>query len=302
MRRSLCAAVAAVPLLLLLVAACGAQPAADASPPGPPVAGSSVAESLGADEVALRVTHTGGFVQPQSIPARVPAVSIYGDGRVITEGPVPAIYPGPALPNLQQARISAADVDALVRRALDAGVGAGTDLGQPAVADAATTRFLVNTGAEVRQTDAYALELPDAGGTLTASQQAARKKLADLLAALRDLPATLGAGAVEDQGGYRAKAVAGIATPYVRPENVVELGGPPAPVDWPGPALPGDRLHAGVDVGCVTATGDQAQAVLAAAGKANAMTPWLSAGKEWSVLLRPLLPDESGCADLAKQA
>ncbi|MEV0715645.1 hypothetical protein AB0H87_13445, partial [Asanoa sp. NPDC050611] len=116
------------------------------------------------------------------------------------------------------------------------------------------------------------------------------------------MPGTLGAGAVKEEGGYAAKAVAAIATPYVKPENVVDLGGPQAPVAWPGPALPGDRLNANLDVGCVTAEGDEAKAVLAAAGKANAATPWESGGKQWSVLLRPILPDESGCADLAKQA
>jgi hypothetical protein len=295
MGRSSWAAVAAIPLLVL-VSACGAQPAADAAPPAPPAAA-----SLGADEVALRVTHTGGFVTPQSIPGRVPALSVYGDGRVITEGPVPAIYPGPALPNLQQTRISESDVDALVKRAVAAGVGATTDLGQPGVADAATTRFLVTTGNGVRQTDAYALEMSGDDAQLNATQKAARKKLSDLLAALQDLPATLGAGAVREEGGYQAKAVAGIATTYVKPEQPLELE-PPVPVDWPGPALPGDRLNPSVEVGCVTATGDQAQAVLAAAGKANAMTPWLSEGEQWSVLLRPLLPDENGCADLAKQS
>jgi hypothetical protein len=295
MGRSSWAAVAAIPLLVL-VSACGAQPAADAAPPAPPAAA-----SLGADEVALRVTYTGGFVTPQSIPGRVPALSVYGDGRVITEGPVPAIYPGPALPNLQQTRISESDVDALVKRAVAAGVGATTDLGQPGVAAASTTRFLVTTENGIRQTDAYALDMSSDDAQLDATQKAARKKLSDLLAALQDLPATLGAGAVREEGGYQAKAIAGIATPYVKPEQPLELE-PPVPVDWPGPALPGDRLNPAVEVGCVTATGDQAQAVLTAAGKANAMTPWLSEGEQWSVLLRPLLPDESGCVDLAKQS
>ncbi|SNT65137.1 hypothetical protein SAMN05421812_12071 [Asanoa hainanensis] len=291
MGRSTWAAVAAAPLLLL-ASACGA---ADAASPAPPAAA-----SLGADEVALRVTYTGGFVTPQSIPGRVPAVSVYGDGRVITEGPVAAIYPGPALPNLQQARISEADVDALVDRAVAAGVGAGTDLGQPGVADASTTRFVVTTENGVKQTDAYALGMADVGGLLSPSQAAARQKLADLLAALQDLPATLGTGAVREEGAYQPKSVAAIATPYVKPEQPLELQ-PPVPVDWPGPALPGDKLNPNVDVGCVTATGDQAQAVLAAAGKANAATPWASGGEQWSLLLRPVLPDESDCADLAKQ-
>jgi len=31
----------------------------------------------------------------------------------------------------------------------------------------------------------------------------------------------------------------------------------------------------------------------------NAATPWTSGGKTWWLTLRPLLPDESGCADLA---
>jgi hypothetical protein len=38
--------------------------------------------------------------------------------------------------------------------------------------------------------------------------------------------------------------------------------------------------------------------VLAAAATANAATPWDSGGTRWSVAFRPLLPDESGCADL----
>jgi hypothetical protein len=68
-------------------------------------------------------------------------------------------------------------------------------------------------------------------------------------------------------------------------------------VTWPGPALPGKTT--GPEIGCVTATGAQAAAVLAAAGKVTAITPWLSGGKRWTVALRPLLPDETGCADLS---
>jgi hypothetical protein len=54
-----------------------------------------------------------------------------------------------------------------------------------------------------------------------------------------------------------------------------------------------------MDVSCVSATGDQARALLDAAGSANSATPWVTAdGTRWSVTFRPLLPDESGCADL----
>jgi len=61
-------------------------------------------------------------------------------------------------------------------------------------------------------------------------------------------------------------------------------------------ALPGEPFLP--PVGCVTATGAQGQAVLAAAKRATTITPWTSADRQWTVVLRPLLPDEAGCADL----
>jgi hypothetical protein len=129
-------------------------------------------------------------------------VSVYGDGRVISEGPVAAIWPGPALPNVQVRRIGTDDVRALVDRALAAGVGDTADLGRPGVADAATTRFTVVTSSTTAVRDVYALMegasgAPPAGSgvfpQLTAEQQAARRKLLDLESALTDLDRTLGA-------------------------------------------------------------------------------------------------------------
>jgi hypothetical protein len=38
--------------------------------------------------------------------------------------------------------------------------------------------------------------------------------------------------------------------------------------------------------------------VLTAAADATAITPWGSGGDTWSLLFRPLLPEETGCADL----
>jgi hypothetical protein len=62
--------------------------------------------------------------------------------------------------------------------------------------------------------------------------------------------------------------------------------------------LPGDYLRQGVKQGCLTVTGAEAKKVLAAAEAANQNTPWKSGTATWSVRFRPLLPDESGCADL----
>ncbi|MFC7573169.1 hypothetical protein ACFQX8_12535 [Klenkia terrae] len=45
--------------------------------------------------------------------------------------------------------------------------------------------------------------------------------------------------------------------------------------------------------------GAQASAVRSAAQDADGLTPWTDGSATWAVTFRPLLPDESGCADLA---
>jgi hypothetical protein len=278
--------------LLLAMSACGGQeavsdpePAGSASPgvPGP----------LDADAVAIRVDITGGFVPASAVPGRLPVVSVYGDGRVITEGPVPAIYPGPALPNLQQRRIPAGDVALLVRKALDAGVGSGADFGLPTVTDMPNTRVTVATSEGVRQSQVYGLQMVEEGPNrvLTDAQRAARDKLRALVDELQNPPTATG-----EPEPYPASALVALATEY---RNQADLPSPPPAVAWAGPALPGEMLGPGNMLGCVTVTGDAAKTILATAAKANAATPWTSDGKTWRLLLRPLLPDESGCADLA---
>jgi hypothetical protein len=209
---------------------------------------------------------------------------------VLAEGPTPAIHPGPALPNVQVTRIGKGAVQVLVADALDAGVADTADLGTPGVADAPSTRFTVATGVETISREVYALqETPEDGGGLTADQIAARAKLSDFLGRLTGLSA----GSSEP---YRPSAVAGIVGPYAPPDDP-QLGQPDQA--WPGPALPGDPLPGPQGLSCVVATGEQATAVLDAAGNANELTPWVGAdGTRWSVTFRPLLPDESGCADL----
>jgi hypothetical protein len=281
---------AAALAVLLVLAACARADGGSADPP-------ATAPPYGPDDLVLQVAYTGGFVTPEMLAGRLPLLSVYGDGRVITEGPVAAIYPGPALPNLQVQQIDAADVQALVDRALDAGVGDPADLGTPGIADAAATRFRVSTGLETLTTEVYALaEAGEDDGLLTPDQAAARQEMRGLLDALTDLPGTLGADAVSASEPYVPTAVGALVTPYVPPDDAF-LDQPDTA--WPGPALPGEPLEPQLGLTCVVATGDAATAVLDAARSANSLTPWLSGdGARWSLMLRPLLPEESGCADL----
>jgi hypothetical protein len=290
--RGLWTAAAAVTLFLL--SACAQQTAAGAPSAGPSPDSSSAPATPGADDaLVLRVSSAGGFVPPSALVGRLPETSVYADGRVIFNGPVPAVYPGPALPNLQWGTLSPAALQQLLDKAVAAGVKPGTDFGQPGVADAPTTEVTVVTAAGEQTVGAMALReaRPD-DPQLTKAQQLARKKLRTFIDDLGDLTTEL---TTEEPQQYRPEIIAAVVQPYAEPED---QPGRPLTAEWPGPALPGEPLNENLQLTCVTATGEQRDAVLAAARDATANTPWVWANNSWSVLLRPLLPDETGCADL----
>ncbi|MEX5708126.1 cold shock domain-containing protein [Parafrankia sp. FMc6] len=307
---------AVVPLVLTAAACAGAAADVRDSVGGggavgdSAIAGDSSDTGARADAAALRVDLVGGFVTPEMLATRLPVVAVYPDGRVLSEGPQPAVYPGPALPDIQLRRISAADVRKLVDRAAAAGVGTEQDFGHPPVADVPSTRFTLRTAAGVETMQVEALFEADGHG-LTAQQQSARRAAQELFTALTDLPAALGPGAVSEPEPYTPAAVAAIAAPWIgdcpSPSAAavpsggdVPCGGGTAGTEhvWPGPALPGEPVGGGVDLSCVTASGEEATNLLAAARTAVTTTRWTSDGRQWRVAFRPLLPGESGCADL----
>jgi hypothetical protein len=273
--------------LVLVLSACAQRSDAGGAPP-PASPGVDLPDD--GDALVLQVAHTGGFVTPEMLAGRLPLVSVYADGRVLSEGPVIAIHPGPAWPNAQVQQVDRATVQTLVEHALTAGVADTADLGTPPVADAPSTRFTVTTAAGTTVREVYALsEGAGSSSGLTDAQQAARAELTDLLTELTDLLGRAG------QAPYEPTAVASLARPWSAPDDPV-LGARPD-VPWPGPALPGQTV--GPDLGCSVATGDQAVAVVAAARGADQLTPWTTAdGARWAISFRPLLPHESGCADL----
>lgn len=265
----------------------------------PQDAGSPTSAQLPADPsaVVLRVEYVGGFVTPDSLAARLPLVSVHADGRVISEGPVAAIYPAFAWPNVQVRQIPAAQVQELVDRALAAGVSDTADLGAPPLADAPSTRFTVVTAGETFVREAYALAEAVGQDGLTPEQEAARAELGALRDELTGV-AQPGDGSPES---YDPASVAVVVRPWTPLEDdgtdpALEQSSRP----WPGPPLPGELLGSLPHLTCVLAGGEQAAAVRAAAADANALTPWTTPdGAHWSVTFRPLLPDETGCADLA---
>ena len=87
-RRVFCLALASL-ALLVVVSGC-AQPVPGGGGPGPSTGPGP--RIYGPDDVVLRVDYVGGFVPVEDVVSRLPLVSVYGDGRVITLGPVIAIF------------------------------------------------------------------------------------------------------------------------------------------------------------------------------------------------------------------
>jgi hypothetical protein len=244
----------------------------------------------------LRVGQVGGYTTPGAAAGRLPMVSVYADGRVFGMGPVAAIYPGFAWPNLQVRQIPVEQVQDLVDRALAAGVADTTDPGSPPLADVTTTRFTLVTAEERFVREVYALSEGVGAEGFSDEQRAVRAELLSLRDQLQDVAQPYdGSPAI-----YEPPIVAAVVTPWRAPEDDdsgMRFDGPP--MAWPGPPLPGEPI--GPDVGCVVATGEEATAVRAAAGRATVLTPWETPdGALWSVTFRPLLPDESTCADLLR--
>jgi len=278
---------AAVPLFFL-VSAC-AQPAGNPAAASPDSSSSSPANPQGADELVLRVEKFGGFVPAEQNLGRIPEISIYADGRMITEGPVAAIYPGPALPNLQEQLITPELVQSLVKKGQEAGVTNGADFGSPNIADAPSTRVVAGD----QSVSVVALsEAQPTDPRLTTEQRTARTKLAAFVKTLQDLPAAEG---VADAVAYQPESIAALARTYVAPQG----DEPKSPeIAWPGPSLPGTSLNPGLGVGCVDVTGADTAKVLTAAKTATKITPWTSGTAKWSITFRPLLPEEKSCAAL----
>ena len=278
---------------VLLASACGTVATADVSSRDESASASSPAVEQ-SDALVLRVDSIGGFVPPTFTYSRLPTVSIYADGRMITQGPQVTIYPAPALPNLLVRTLRQEGIERLIDEARRAGVGKRTDFGTPGVADATTTRFTLVDDGRTMTTEVYALgETRDEDTGLTAAQRQARQRMRDLLQTLTDSPAAGGPAGSDTR--YEPTAMAAIVSEWA----AGDVGTPPAPRAWRGPALPG-QVVGPADVSCVTATGDALQNVLADAASANVETPWTYGGKRWSLSFRPLLPDETDCSSLGK--
>jgi hypothetical protein len=226
----------------------------------------------------------------------VPAFSLFGDGTVVTPGAQIDIYPAPALPSVVATPVTEEGIRAILRAALDAGLDTDaeyTDLGSVGIADASTTVFTFTVDGATHVTKVYALgDLGQQPQGMSDAEFGARTRLLDFQTSMQDLRATLPAGSVGDDAMLSPTGLRLFVSDY-RPEKGLDQQA----VDWPLATPLSDFGEPVEPAGyrCGAVSGDDLDAVLPLARRANQLTPWRSGGVRYAIAFRPLLPDESGC-------
>ena len=265
------------------------SPAVPTASPGDPATG--IVHPTGADEVVLRYEEVGGFVPPEWMAARLPYFTLYGDGRVVfirTSVEIPTradnIFVG--LP-IRTAKLTDEQVQGLLEFALsDGGLAiAKTDYQNQMVADASTAVFTINAEGDTKTVSAYGLGIEGEPGPDTR----VLAQLVLLSERLRDF----------DQGGiyasepYETAAYRGVILEQQGLQGVQLRDWPwteLAPSDFTLPADP-NTLPQGIR----TLTAEEVAAV-GVDGSQDGISGGLFLngpdGKTYSLVIRPLLPDE----------
>jgi hypothetical protein len=251
---------------LLVLAACGGS--------------SDGAQPAEATEVVLRVVTRGGFAAESRQAAQLPQLSVFGDGRVIIRGPTTLEFPGPALPNLQEFRLTRDGLANIVDEVRNLGLldDPPPDFGDPGITDQPTTTVTVSLDGRTRHVDVHALGFTDG---LTDQQRQNRDRLNELIQRAGDADAQVALVVPGTTRRYEPNALAVLIRPSDTSDSETR--------DWPLGDLAGAQ--------CAAFRSSDLVAVLDAARNAEDVR-WFSAGESYRLVFRRLLPDEKGCDDL----
>jgi len=287
-------------------AACGGA-AGTASPTTSPPPGSPVPEPSGNPAAGDFVIHASWTqaLPPRALFGNIPVLVVSADNRVLTQGAMIEIYPGPLVAPIIERPISANGVAALLQAAKDAGIlveggdftGGAMPLGAAAgrlriVVDGVTYDIVGDTSAPVPCPPGERCPEP-VPGTPAA--------FATYWYQLLDMASWL-----EPELGPEAGHV---------PASYAMIVGPPpepwegeTPVVWPVANPPLDAFGAPVrgepGTRCGIADDDLATALRPLFAEATQLTPWVAteaASATHGMTVRPLLPgDEDPCAPIVE--
>jgi len=286
--------------IALLVLGCGGPGAGGSAAPAtnvpsrtaPATTSPAYDVGTGARDLIFRLNNDGGFVPPSYMLTHLPSVALYGDGRVIVQGPVIEIYPAPLLPNLRQMHVTSAEIQTILAAAdADGLLGPDASYDATGIMDAGTSVFTTVVGGKTHRISAYALS--ESGTTSDAAAAAARKKLQDFQDKITDLSTFLGR-TVSDAEAYAPTEMRVL----IGPEPAADPNFPnPQLVTWPLTMSPksGQPIKQQPNLVCLAISGPDLASFMKVAGGANALTVWSAPAGRFAVSVRPLYPEESGC-------
>ena len=200
----------------------------------------------GGNAVVIRIEHTGGLVPYETLFTNLPAFTVTGDGRVIVQGPVAEVYPGPALPNVLVRSLTEEGIQSLIQRVTDTGLFAASQSFTAAnemVADAHTTVFTLRADSREVLVDVYALGLlsdPEVSSSVLEREIAAHQALTALEGELLDLESWILADDWAD-AEWQPYVPTAFRLLVSNMDDVEPLPEDPEPMPWPG-STPPDEL------------------------------------------------------------
>ena len=182
----------------------------------------------------------------------VPSFVLLGDGRVIVGGAVPAIFPGPAMPPLNERTLTPEGVQTILQAVEETGLFT-SDLelrgAQNIVADAADTVFELHAAGRDVTITVYGLGLVSPDMELPQGMTSAELEAHRLLTGLNDALLTIDTSVPADQweaDGWQPYEPEALRL-YVRDASgdPVDAEVPPDVRDWPGTTDPGHVRRGG---------------------------------------------------------
>lgn len=268
------------------------------SPSPSPSSSTGIAHKTGHSDLVLRITITGGFINPATQLYALPEIAIYGDGTVLAKD-LSDRPTEPAVPPLTVTAISERGLQEILAAAGDAGLlGKNGQYSGGIMPEASTTVFALTAEGHTHTISVVALGKP--GGD--ASTQEIRDKLAALEIALQDVPSMVGPDNVTaTQASFQPLGL----EVFVAADDSVPAPGKPlawpisTPLDSFGqPIARGDNSGGGIrqpDLRCGIVTGSDLAALLPILATAAPDSVWNSMGSLYMLTIRPELPDELTC-------
>jgi hypothetical protein len=271
-----------IPLAAILLTACAGSSASPSPEPTPPADA----------QVRLRVTALQALPPPATF-GWLPSVVITLDGRVLSGGAVPAIFPGPLVNPVVERRITANGWATVVAAARAAGLLGGVRdfTGGQMPPGSMVTRLEIVADGRVFELVGDASRIMVCVTTPCDPQPGSPEAFGGFISRLTDLGSWLGAD-IGPESMYAPSGYAVLVGPAPDDQGLAQ-----PPIAWPfaaGFAAFGKPLADASNRRCGSLVDDDAAAIRAAFGAATQITRWRDPtdGSFRGLTVRPLLPGD----------